>query len=93
MGMSLSALPIYPCRVVLYSAHGNEYIDLHFRPQPEVADGDDNISAGNKLRRLKMDPREYGWSWREVKKKKKMPVSHSSVYFSFWSNENQVASE
>lgn len=60
MGMSLSALPIYPCRVVLYSAHGNEYIDLHFRPQPEVADGDDNISAGNKLRRLKMDPGEYG---------------------------------
>lgn len=72
MGMSLSAVPIYPCRVVLYSAHGNECIDLHFRPQPEVADGDDNISAGNKVRRLKMDPREYG---------RGKTVSHSSVYF------------
>lgn len=69
MGMSLSAVPIYPCKVVLYSAHGNEYIDLHFRPKPEVADGDDNISAGNKVWRLKMDPREYGWAWEEAKKK------------------------
>lgn len=59
MEMSLSDIAIYPCRVVLYSVRTNEYIDLHFRPQPEVTAGDDNISAGNKLRRLKMDPREY----------------------------------
>lgn len=31
MAMSLSAVAIYPCGCVLYSAHGNEYIDLHFR--------------------------------------------------------------
>lgn len=73
MGMSLSAAPIYPCRVVLYSAHGNECIDLHFRPQPEVADGDDNISASNKVRRLKMDPRVW-MSMRGGGKK------HSSLY-------------
>lgn len=48
-----------PLQVVLYSTHGNEYIDLHLRPQPEVAEDDDNISAGSKLRRLKMEPREY----------------------------------
>lgn len=36
----------------MYCAHeGNENIDLNFRPQPEVADGDDDISAGNKLKR------------------------------------------
>lgn len=75
MGMSLSAGPIYPCRLVLYSAHGNECIDLHFRPPPEVANGDDNISSGNKLRRLKMDARVWT-SERGVK----MPASHSSVY-------------
>lgn len=46
-------MAIYPCRLVLYSAHGNEYIDLHFRPQPEVADGDDNISPSNKVVEIK----------------------------------------
>lgn len=57
----------------MYSAHGNEYIDLHFRALPEVADGDDNISAGNKVRRLKMDPRKYSLSVRgETKKIKKI---------------------
>lgn len=77
MEMSSSDIHIHPCRVALYSVHTNEYIDLHFRPQPEVTAGDDNISAGNKLRRLKMDPREYEWSWGEGGKM--MPASHSSV--------------
>jgi len=68
MGMSLSAVSIYPSRVVLYSAQGNEYIDLHFRPQPEVADGNDNISAGNKVRRLKNESQRVWLSTRGDKK-------------------------
>jgi hypothetical protein len=60
MELSLLAVSIYPYRVVLYSTHGNEYIDLHFMPLPEIKDSDDNIYAGNKVRRLNMDPREYG---------------------------------
>lgn len=79
MGMSLSAGPIYPCRLVLYSAHGNECIDLHFRPPPEVVDGDDNISSGNKVRRLKMDARVW-MSVRGGESGVKMPASHSSLY-------------
>lgn len=58
MEMSLRAVALYLCGIVLYSVHDNEYIDLHFRPEPEIVAGD-NISAGNKVRRLKMDPREY----------------------------------
>lgn len=66
--MSLWTQAYYPCGLVLHSAHGNEYIDLHIRPKPEVAAGD-NISAGNKVKRLKMDP-EYRWA-REVVKNKR----------------------
>lgn len=68
MGTPLSAAHIYPRRVVLYSAHGmNEYIDLHFRLGQRLLDGDDNISAGNKVRRLKMDPSVRGEGGNEPK--------------------------
>lgn len=67
-----------PLKTGLNSAHANEYIDLHFRFRPKAAVSDDNISVGNKVRRLKMDPREY--EWLRGDKKIETSVSHSPVY-------------
>lgn len=85
-GMSSRPLTL----VVLHCVRCNRYIYRRRRRRAAVADGDDNISAGNKTSRLKMDHRAWIIMASEGKVGGK---SWDFSVFILWCNENQVTSE